>query len=86
MLAGRVPVSRLLVIQKLVIVEILKREEGIVPVRLFQPSEMKTKFVNRPSSLGIVPLMLFIPKEIFVRDERLPKEAGMNPVKLFEYN
>ncbi|KAM7469580.1 hypothetical protein LguiA_007763 [Lonicera macranthoides] len=44
---------------------------------------MKTKFVNRPSTLGIVPLMLFAAREMLVRDERLPKEAGMKPVKLF---
>ena len=59
------------------------RERGIVPLRLFEPSEKKLNVFSFPILLGIPPCKLLSVPSISMIDERFSKESGILPSRLF---
>ncbi|KAG8644356.1 hypothetical protein MANES_11G121544v8, partial [Manihot esculenta] len=82
-LFGSLPLSLFFVIPIVLKDEILKRDEGNIPDRLFSALVKKSRLPNRPNSFGIFPSNSNCARARIASDERFPREGGIFPFKLF---
>ena len=84
MLAGSVPLSWLLVTEKIWRDDTLYREEGIIPDNLLDETVKISKPFNWPMASEIFPTKLLKDtRKCVSSEETFPREDGIPPTKLF---